>query len=64
MLVLFEARLDGVRVSEDDLRRRDRDEHIRELPSRRERFTVVGECAAGPAADPQAWNAVISASMR
>jgi hypothetical protein len=64
MLVLFEARLDGVGMSEDDLRRRDRDEHIRELPSRRERFTVVGECAARPAADTRAWNAVISASMR
>jgi hypothetical protein len=64
MLVLFEARLDGGGVSEDDLRRRDRDEHIRELPSRRERFTIVGERAARPAADTQAWNAVISASMR
>ena len=61
MLVLYEAGRDRVRLSEDDLRRRDRYDHYRELPAGRGRLFAA---TIDRTSDSTARDAMICASMR
>jgi hypothetical protein len=61
VLVLFEARRDRGRLSENDLRRRHRHDHYRELPAGRRRLFAA---TVDRTADSTARDAMICASMR